>query len=202
MNKVAISFVSRDTDARLIASGGRILTSLTGNPHYPAPKPALATVQAALDAFAAAVAGLDRSSASIAVRDKARLPLKQLLRELSLYVQQASQGDREILLGSGYPLQKGRQPAVKPDTPHNLRLRQGNSGQIVARCNAEPSALSYQWRYATGQAPAVYSQQEPSTKATTTLVGLVPGTLYSVQVRAVGTRGVSDWSDAAVLVVN
>ena len=117
-------------------------------------------------------------------------------------MQQVSQGDREILISSGFPLQKVRQPAARPGTPHNLRVRQGNSGQIVARCNAVPGAKSYQWRFATAQAPNVYTQQDPTTRATATLVGLVSATQYSVQVRAVGTKGTSDWSDAAVLVVN
>ena len=38
-----------------------------------------------------------------------------------------------------------------------------------------------------------------STGARKTLKGLVPDTVYTVEVRAIGTSGRSDWSDPAVL---
>ena len=200
--KVAISFLSTNSDADLIAASGRILTGMTGNTHYPVPNPALAGVTTARDAYVAAVAALDRGKVSVAVRNRARLPLVQLLRTLSLYVQQASQGDRVVLLGSGYPLQKPRQMSGIPAAPLNLRLSQGNSGIIVARSNVVLTAVSYQWRYASAQAPIAWTLPEPTAKAICTIQALVPGTQYTVQVRAIGRRGASDWSAAATLFVN
>lgn len=200
--KVAISFLSTDSDADLTAACGRIVSAMTGNTHYPTPKPALAAIIAARDAFVAAVAALDRGKVSVAVRNAARVPLVQLLRELSLFVQQASQGDRVVLLGSGYPLQKTRQPIGVPAAPQNLRLKQGNSGQLTARCNVVVTAVSYQWRCASAQAPTAWTQPEPTSKAICTLASLAPGTQYSVQVRAIGRKGASDWCTAASLFVN
>jgi len=200
--KVAISFLSTNSDADLITACGRILVALTGNTHYPTPKPTLAAVSAARDVFVASVAALDRGKVSIAVRNAARVPLVQLLRELSLYVQQTAQGDRVVLLGSGYPLQKTRQPIGIPAAPQNLRLKQGNSGQLIARCNVVPAALSYQWRFASLQAPTAWTQAEPTGKASCTLHDLAAGTQYTVQVRVVGRKGASDWCTAASLFVN
>jgi len=202
IGKVAISFLGKTSDADLIAACGRIVTAMTGNTHYPTPKPTLAAVTAARDTFVAAVATLDRGKVSVAVRNAARVPLVQLLRDLSLFVQQASQGDRVVLLGSGYPLQKIRQPIGVPAAPQNLRLKQGNSGQLVARCNVVAAAVSYQWRFASAQAPSAWTQPEPTGKATCTLEGLAPGTQYTVQVRAIGRKGASDWCTAASLFVN
>jgi hypothetical protein len=202
--KVAISFLGRARDPDLIAASGRILAALTGNTHYATPQPTLAEVDAAQQAFVAAVRAIDGRPVTRVTRDKARAVLVQLLRTLALYVQQASTGDREILLGSGYPLQKGKgaQVGAKPATPGNLRLSQGNSGSLLARCIAVAQARSYQWRVATAQSPTAWTQALSSTKANTVLDGLVPGTQYLVQVRAVGAKGTSDWSASAVLFVN
>jgi hypothetical protein len=200
--KLTVSFLTKSSDAELIAATNRVLTALTGNTNYPAPVPALAAITTALAAYTTAVDGLDRGRVSVAIRDKARLPVVQLLRELSLYVQQTSQGDRVVLLGSGYPLQKARQPAGIPLAPQNLRLRQGNTGVLVGRVRVVLNASSYQWRFATALAPTVWQQPEPTTRATATIVGLAPGTTYNVQVRAIGSRGASDWCETASLIVN
>ena len=202
--KVAISFLGRARDPDLIAASGRILAALTGNLHYATPRPTLAEVDAAQQAFAAAVHAIDGRPVTRVTRDKARVVLVQLLRTLALYVQEVSTGDREILLGSGYPLQKGKGPQLgtMPVTPGNLRLSQGNSGSLQARCIAVPQARSYQWRVANAQSPTAWNQALSSTKANTVLDGLTPGVQYVVQVRAVGAKGTSDWSASAVLFVN
>ena len=62
--------------------------------------------------------------------------------------------------------------------------------------------MSYQWRYATGAAPFVYTQPDPTGKATCTILALTPGTQYVVQVRVIGRKGASDWSAGATLFVN
>jgi len=200
--KVAISFLSRASDPDLIAASGRILAALAGNPNYTAPRPTLADTSAAQQAFVAAVQAIDGRPVTRVARDKARAVLVQQLRTLALYVQETSKDDREILLGSGYPLQKSRQVGGKPATPRNLRLVQGNSGSLHARCLVVALARSYQWRVATAQSPTAWNLVLSSTKANTVLDGLVPGVQYLVQVRAVGAKGTSDWSDTAVLFVN
>jgi len=198
--KVAINFLSIKKDADLVVASGRIVASMAGNAVYPLPKPTLAQVIAARDTYVAAVAVLDRGKLSVARRNGAREPLVQLLRELALYVQQASGGDREKLLASGYPVQKTRQPSSVPNPPQNLRLRPAKiSGQMLARCDTLPSAKSYQWRYASATAPTTWLQPDPTTSASCTLEDLVAGTTYTVQVRAVSSKGVSDWSDVATL---
>jgi hypothetical protein len=198
--KISISIFSSKKDADLVVASGRIVASMAGNPVYPAPKPALAEVIAAREAYMAAVAVLDRGRLAIARRNATRAPLVQLLRELALYVQQASGGDRQKLLGSGYPVQKTRQPASVPSPPQNLRLLPAKiSGQMLVRCAKLPFAKSYQWRYASAAAPTTWLQQDPTTSASCTLENLVPGTIYTVQVRAVSSMGVSEWSNAATL---
>jgi hypothetical protein len=197
--KPAITFVSQSSDQALIVVGGRIVAAMTGNAAYPAPVPTLAVLTTARNTFITAVNANDRGKLAIAARNKAREPYEAALRQLSMYVSQACQGDLVTLLSSGYPAQRQRGAAVQiaPATPGNLRVRQGpSSGQLVGRCKRIEGAALYQWRYAAAAAPTAYTVTDTSSKARVTLAGLLPGTQYLVQVRACGNRGSSDWSDA------
>jgi hypothetical protein len=203
-NKVAISFLTRDTDVQLVTDSSRIGVLMTGNAFYPSPFPALATLAAAQAAFAAAVNALDRSKPSTVRRDQTRLVLVQQLRELALYVQHASGGDPEKLLSSGFPMQRKR-GAIPGElqAPKNVRVRQSVvSGRLLARCNVDVTAKSYQWRIATAQAPTVWTIPDPVTVARFTFDGLVPGTQYLVQVRAFARSGASNWSDSVAMFSN
>ena len=123
------------------------------------------------------------------------------MRDLALYVQHTSQGNRVTLIGSGFPVQKGRSPPVGLlPAPANVRLRRmAVSGQLLAICSSVGSARSYQWRFASALTPTVWTQPDPISKARFVLQGLVPGTSYIVQVRAFSTQGPSDWSNSATL---
>ena len=198
--RVAVSFLHADTDAKLIVASQRIVTGMTGNAAYPAPDPKLVDVVAARNAYIVAVDAAKDSTIAVAVRRQQRVALVALLRKLALYVQATSGGDLPTLLGSGFTAQRTRQPVGTLAAPVNLRLSRGKtSGQIVARFGKAARAGAYEWRYATATAPTVWSPAAATLAARTTLEGLTPGTQYIVQVRAVGTAGPSDWSDAAML---
>ena len=200
--KAAIAFLIRDSDADLIVASGRILAGMTGNASYPSPIPALADVAIARNAYVAAVNAVKAGSLGVVARKQLRAQLVALLRSLALYVQQNCKGDPLILLGSGYPAQKTHQPAGLLPAPVNLRLARGTmSGQLKARCNTVPKVGSYQWRYATTAAPTAWNPVDTTLAASITLSGLVRGTEYVVQVRAVGALGPSDWSVASTLMV-
>ncbi|HTA65881.1 MAG TPA: fibronectin type III domain-containing protein [Xanthomonadaceae bacterium] len=195
--KVAIGFVNTDNDGDLAAAVSRILAAMTGNAHFPDPAPALATVAAARDALLAQVNVAEATRVTLARRRQLRPPLVALVRQLAQYVQATGNGDRVVLTASGFPLQRSPQPIGVLPAPENLRLSRGAvSGQLRARCKNVAKASAYQWRIAAVQTPGVWLPADPTVAARTTLAGLTPGTAYLVQVRAIGTRGPSDWSDA------
>jgi len=199
--KIAIAFLGADPDAKLIVATGHIVDAMTANANFPTPLPALAAVVAARNSYVTAVNALDRSKASLVRRNQTRAALVALLRSLALYVQQTSAGNLAILLTSGFPPQKPkRQPAQVLAAPQRVVLRRAKlTGQILARCKAMDKATGYQWRYASATTPTVWTQPDPVTTASYILQNLTPGTSYIVQVRALGTRGPSDWSDSATL---
>lgn len=198
--KVSISFLTDDTDAELIVDSGRIISSLTGNAAYPTPAPTLTVVGTARTAFQTAVNGLDGGVGAATTRDQARDALTASLRDLALYVQANCQNDVVILLSSGYPAQKSRQPAGQLPAPTNVRLRRPElSGQLKGRCNPVDNASSYQWRLSKSTTPTDWTMLDPTTGASVVIEDLTPGTTYVVQARAIGSQGPSDWSDPAVL---
>ena len=86
--------LNKSSDKAFVTLSGRIEESMTGNPAFPDPFPKLAVVAAVRDSYVSAVNALDRGADSIALRNKTRKALVQVLRDLALYVQHASQGDR------------------------------------------------------------------------------------------------------------
>jgi len=200
--RIAIGFLTRSNDAALVMLCERILVAMTSNADYPAPVPALAVIATARTSLIAAGSAVKSGTLAVVARRQQRAQLVALLRSLALYVQQTCNGDLATLLTSGYPARKIPAPVGQLPAPANLRLARGSvSGQLKARCNRVGHAGSYQWRYATAAAPTVLTLTDPTLAASKAFNGLVPGTLYVVQVRVVGTQGPSDWSDSASLMV-
>lgn len=204
--KVATTFVLKLKDDDLSAAIALIVTGMTGNAVYPAPMPTLATLAALASAFTAAVQANDGGKRAVALRDQARADVVAALRQLAPYVQHASEGDRVALLSSGFPLQRQRSVVGKEQpvaAPTGVTIRRGNaSGQAIVRCKRVPTARVYEWRFAPVATPTTWTVSDTATAASQVLDGLVPATIYQVQVRAHGRVGASDWSDSVTLVAS
>lgn len=200
--RIAIGFLQRDKDTELVVDSQTILAAMTGNPAYPTPSPALADIVAARNAYVTSVSAAKDSSVAVSVRRQQRANLVALLRKLAHYVQVTGAGDGPTLKGSGFPLQRTRQPVGQLLPPSNLRLVRGKvSGTIVARCVKQPRVGCYQWRCAPSAAPTAWLPMVTTLSANATFEDLVPATQYTVQVCVIGTAGPSNWSDAATVMV-
>ena len=200
--RVAVSFLTRNSDADLIVASLRIVVGMTGNAAYPTPTPTLADLIAARNSYIAAVNAAKDSHLGIVVRRQQRAAFTAMLRDLAHYVQVASGGDQAILLSSGFTAQKQKKPVGPLPAPANMRLKRGKtSGLLIARCSKLPQAGAYEWRYANLATPTVWVDIEATFAARVTIEGLTPGAQYTAQVRALGTAGPSDWSDTATLMV-
>ena len=201
--KVAVGFMTRDTDAQFVVDTARIIAGMTGNKAFPTPAPALADIIVARNAYTAAVTAGQDSKLGRSLRKQTRGALVALLRLLAHYVEDVSAGDRTVLISSGFLLQRVRTPVGLLAAPLQVRLAKGKaSGTAVARCRPVAQARAYQWRVALAATPTAWSPVITTFGASAQFVGLVPTTFYVVQVCAVGTAGTSDWSaTAAALVV-
>lgn len=202
--KPAISFIRVDSDAELIASTAAIITSMTGNPVYPTPTPAIAAVSTAKSEFATALANAARGGTDLtAIKNARRGVLGVLLRELAAYVSVACKGNLVDLIGSGFPIQKTtRTPAGLLTAPDAPTLALGVlTGSVDASTTPVPNGSTYNWRVALPGNPPDIKVRVQTTAASNTFANLTPGQIYVVDVNVVGAAGPSDYSDSAQLMI-
>ena len=118
-----------------------------------------------------------------------------LLRQLAGYVQITCNNDMAVLLSSGFQAMSTNRAQSPLEQPQSLVLKNGTSGQLVASVSPVRNTSLYEGRIKgpTGDwTPTVLTGDSQHI----IFNGLTPGTVYTVQVRALGgATGQSDWSD-------
>lgn len=201
--KPTVSFLNRQPDTSLVISVGSILVSMTDNPAYPSPTPALPAVQTALDDFKSAITdAADGGRTLTARKNTKRKALIVLVRALACYVQATCNGDYAVLVGSGFPTHKARAPIGVLSTPLRLQLSLGYlTGQLDAAVSPVFGALMYNWRLTIAAQPEVVLQTKQTSAANVAFDGLTPGVIYQLKANAVGTAGPSPWTGNATQMV-
>ncbi|MBI5687409.1 MAG: fibronectin type III domain-containing protein [Verrucomicrobia bacterium] len=198
--KVLVGF-THAPDPVLVETARGVLKCMTGNPAFPEPPVTMLALEAAINEFSAGLAAQFQGGTMATTHKKnTRDALVALLRRLAAYVQASCNGDLAPLLSSGFQAatpSRARQPLDAPGIP---RLTNGNSGQLMAKIKPVPNAKCYETRYAVVRTdgavgPFQFSDISADSRAIA-LNNLTPGTLYEVQIRAVGgSTGYSGWSD-------
>ena len=126
-----------------------------------------------------------------------------LLRLEASYVTSRANGDMEILLKGGFPIQKPvRTPIGQLEAPDAPTVKQGKkSGQLDAATTPLYGGQAYLWRVARASSPEVYVQTAQTTAASSSFFDLTAGEIYNIEVQVIGSAGPSDWSDAGSLMV-
>lgn len=202
--KPAIGFLTKDGQGSFTDKVTTILQWMTNNPSYPSPAPALGTVQAAFDTYKVATADASQGGKqNTAMRNARRETLAGLLRQLASYVSATANGNLEVLMSSGFPVQKATRtpvgPLPAPDAP--VVVQGPVTGSLKATSTPLYGASSYNWSVALQSAPDTDVQTAQTTGARAEFTGLTPGQTYVVSLNAVGTAGVSNWSDGGTLMV-
>jgi hypothetical protein len=185
--KINLSFASY-TDSGFLTKGTLILSSMTGNPDFPTPTPAIADVSTAVGNYSDALnaaAGLGR--VNVAQKNKARQDLEAILKQLGLYVMSVANGDAAMLTSSGFTLSKMPEPKYITN-PGNVTLSNGvTSGELVDAVPTVPGTRVYYHEIADA-APTeetVWTRYQ-SSRSRFVFTGLIPGRQYWVRVAAVG----------------
>lgn len=164
------------------------------------------TLQTANDLLKAAVLAYEASGGgkvpSNAVKAR-RAEMVGLLRLEAMYVTSRANGDMEILLKGGFPIQKPtRTPIGQLEAPAAPAVTQGKlSGQLDAATSPIYGGQAFLWRVALDSAPEVYVQTAQTTAASASFYDLTPGEIYNIEAQVIGSAGPSDWSDAGILMV-
>jgi hypothetical protein len=197
---------NRMSDQDVVSRATAVQTALTGNPNFPSPPIELPALKAAIEALAALIAeSLDGSKKVIAEKKKQRKAVINMLRLLGRYVEVMCKEDMAIFKSSGFeaaatPVAAQPQPIDRPGIRGIDHAPV--SGGLVIRVKPSRKARSYVLRFApigSGGAPGNWTEQlATSVKSPITIDGLTPGTVYAVQVKALGKLGYTEWSDSAL----
>jgi hypothetical protein len=202
--KPAIGFLTKDGDAPFTDKVSTIIEWMTNNTKYPTPLPTLAAVTTAFNAYKTATADAAQGGKeNIAARNARRAELVSLLRQLANYVSSTANGDMEVLLSSGFPVQRPNRTPIGPlPAPFPPIALQGPiTGSLRGVTSPVYGASTYNWRLALASDPTKYVQTAQTTAARVEFDGLTAGAVYNVDVNAVGAAGTSDWSDVGTLMV-
>jgi hypothetical protein len=197
----AVVALNRLGDGNITPLLDAALTGLQGHPDlFPKPPVDLATYEAAMNAYKAAIpAALDGSRTANAQKKKLRRQVIQYYELNGKYVEQNCDHDIAIFLLSGYQAAStAKTPPAPLEIPTMTVVQGPASGQLKATIDPLPKALSFKIRHAV--APPADGQPDWQEKTITTkkpvmYTDLTPGTVHLFQVCALGRLGFTDWSD-------
>ena len=198
--RVADRFKKQSAE-QLVTMAGAVITGLTGNPAFPAPTVDLKAVQAAADGLNAALAAQAHGgTAATADKNNKQEVLIAFLRKLKHYVEDNCNNDLAVLLSSGFQAAVATRTRSPLANPGILSVDFGNSTELVLKVTPIACAKCYEVRSAAvgaGGVPGGWQTAGLFTNSKSmTIAGLVPGTTYVFQVRAVGgSTRYSDWSN-------
>jgi hypothetical protein len=180
------------------------LKGLTDNATaFPKPPVDLATYKNAINAYEAAIpAAHDGSKTAIAQKNKLRNVAVKMYIQLAHYVEANCNDDMATFLLSGFkPAATTQTPPQPLPTPAIASVTQGPmTGQLRVKIRAVAKAVSYELRYAPvpsgGGTPATWTHEGVGSSKPAIIGNLTPGTMYTIQARALGRLGYTDWSDA------
>lgn len=205
--KVSISELNKASAQDVWSRGNIVIEALTRNAAiFTKPNPDVPTLQSSNDLLKAAILNYETAgggkllSATVKAR---RADMVGLLRLEASYVTSTANGDMEILLKGGFPIQKPtRTPIGQLPAPNAPTVTQGTlGGQLNAATPPLYGGQAYLWRVALEKSPEVYVQTAQTTAASTSFYDLTPGEIYNIEVQVIGSAGPSDWSDAGSLMV-
>jgi hypothetical protein len=187
--------------AALAVRSEQIVTAMGENKStFLSPPVALATVSGHIADLTAAEAAFKSRSGSKADRDAKKAIVVADCKQLHIYVQQ---------LAAANPAQAAtiaQQAAMslrKPAAAHksDLATAQSVTGSVAVAAKAVKGARSYEWSFST-DGGKTWSVAPPSTRANTTITGLVPGVLTQFRQRAVTKTGATEWSQPVAHMVS
>ena len=193
---------NRKSPTENLASANAVHSGMFTDPaDYPTPPIDEPTFKGAIDTLSKKItAGLDGGKKAIAERNHQEQVVIRMMRQLGQYAETACKDDMPTFLKSGFQA-ASRGTAAKPALSQWIRtVTPGRvSGQLHIVLVAVGGATAYEVRRAptVDGTPGTWTTQlVTKTRPAAKLMGLTPGTNYTIQVRSFAdASGFSDWSD-------
>jgi hypothetical protein len=207
MEKLTLSF-TRLPDADFGMKAEAIVAAVAQQTiFFPTPIPALALITDAIGVYLESlIAAKSLDKTAVAIKNQRRAELTTLLIQLAMYVMQVANGDRTILVSSGFELAKTKEPAPPLVKPENFQVIEGiNTGELLMKVKRQRYAKSYQFQVTTTDpsisesAPVWISQLSSSSKIY--FRGLEGGKRYWCRVGLTGSYNQQVFSNVITKVV-
>lgn len=189
-SKILTSY-SRLSDAELNAKATQVTTSMTGNVNFPSPIPTLEELRIVNEEFRAMMAAAksgDRTK--IMMKNQKREILVEMMNRLLRYVEMTANGDRLVLMSSGFDISKERSSAVELGLVESIKLNDGEcSGELKMSCSGVAGARSYMFQYTEELLNGSTAwTSETATLSEHVFKGLTPGKKYWCRIVAIGSK--------------
>lgn len=194
--------LTKKTTNQLIPYIQNHIEMMTGNPNFTTPQPLAADLLALFNTYQeAALAVINLEAAlkdAVALRDQLRGDLTGAMNVRASYVQQTSNGNRQVILSSGLGAKNPPTPVNSLTAPTNLRVDlNGEAGLMKIRWDTVPHAKTYALQCSRDVTPRVWEPLDSGTKTLVTKT-LEVGVTYVFRVAAIGKPGQSNWSPEVI----
>ena len=206
MAQIKLNF-SRLSIPEKLQRARHIALSMTGNTHFTNPHPTPVDIQNACSTLedAALEVQVARQTAKLKTTTQSELAdgLDKLMSQMASYVAGISGGDETIIQSAGMDLRATPGALAMPAQPQGLAPTEGDhDGEIDLSWDPVVDASSYVIETSPDPPTATsWKHAAVSTKSSSTITDLAPGSRLWFRVAAINPAGRSGWSDPATKIV-
>ena len=188
-NPRAIISFAKLSDSELESTALSIIDSMTNNANFPTPIPSIADVTAAVTEYSNALAAAkNRGKAEVELKKMKKDAMIEVLVSLSTYVTFTANGNRNMIITSGFGITKNSKTPQAMGTPKKFTITIGETnGEAVSTVGGVKGIKKYAHQYTPDplSATSVWTSAFVSTR-TYTFTGLDSGKKYWFRVAALG----------------
>ena len=192
----------KQSDADFAQLANRVITKMENEPLLPNPPEELKALREQLPNFQTAmVHASGRGRDNVAIKNSIRTEMEKLVKELANYVTRIANGDRIVLLSSGFDISGTKKPTVlKPIGI--LEVKIDNPKEAVTKIKRVRGARAYIHQYTLEPLTnsSIWTTKVIATN-THTFTGLQSKERYLFQVIAIGAKGVEVQSPVVARVI-
>jgi hypothetical protein len=190
--------------SQLVDKAELLMVNINGNASFPTPEPALPDV---LAAGTAVKEWIEKSAfgdrRALSRRDEAANQLRELLKELAAYVSYTAKGNKDMILSSGFEVQKLPEPSGNLAQPIDLLAKRSDKqGEVNLDWKVVPYAKAYQVEYTSDDPTnpeAVWHSGAITSQSRAVITDLSMGVQYRFRVKAINGQKKSAYSDVALI---
>jgi hypothetical protein len=189
MKPLSAKYSKRESD--LVRTSERIIDQMTGNPDYPDPPAELAELKKEVPVFQEVhVNALSGDKKQVSIKNDRKVIILALLQVLADYVTVKSNGDRTLILSSGFDVSNERRSNKNlPPSIEKLEVELGEAGVATIRTKEVTAVKAYIHQYTT-EPPSINTVWvgDGSSYGDHTFSGLSSGKQYWFRVVAIGFK--------------